>query len=273
MHRPDDIPLPFRFRRDLRSLRDHTAAHLTRLILSGQLAPGDYLPPEEEVTQQLGVSRSAYREAISRLEALGLLEVRHGIGTRVADRSREAVATSLALLLQRRQSGMADLLEVRRLLETETAALAAQRATDEDLAALEAAVATMRDTRVSMDAYIAGDLQFHLTLAAATHNAVLWALAESLRTVLHDAIAATYAMDGRTERRLRHHERILEAVRRRDPAAAREAMVLHLQDTEEMLRRAGCLPATGREDSTGSNDPARPPKSQEGGYDALTENL
>jgi GntR family transcriptional repressor for pyruvate dehydrogenase complex len=256
----EDTLSALQLRRDPRSVRDHAAAHLTRLILSGRLAPGEYLPPEEEVTRQLGVSRTAYREAISRLEALGLLEVRHGIGTRVADRSREAVATSLALLLQRRQSGMADLLEVRRLLEMETAALAAQRASDEDLAALEAAVATMRDPKVSMEEYISGDLQFHLALAAATHNAVLWALVESLRSVLHDAIAATYGVDGRTERRLRHHEGILEAVRRRDPAAAREAMALHLQDTEAMLRRAGCLPASGRTDSAGSAYRARLPR-------------
>ncbi|MBI3974030.1 MAG: FadR family transcriptional regulator [Chloroflexi bacterium] len=185
--------------------------------------------------------RTAYREALSRLEAQGLVEIRHGVGTRVTDRSREAVAGTLGLMLQRRRDSAADLLEARRVLETEAAALAAARATADDLAALDEALEAMRRLTTSPDEYIAGDLRFHLTLALASHNSVLAALAESLRSALHESIAATFQVDGRTEQRLQGHERILMAVRAHDVEAARQAVATHLMATEEMLRRVGRL--------------------------------
>ncbi len=225
------------------TLRGRTAEHLANLILSGVFPAGEYLPPEDELTRRLGISRTAYREAICRLEAQGLVEVRHGVGTLVTDRSREAVAGSLLLLLRRRASATADLLEARQILETETAALAAQRVTEEDLAALDAALDAMRRPGTTPEEYTAGDLHFHLALALASHNEVLAALAESLRGALHDAIAATFAIDGRTERRLRDHERILQAVRARDPLAARQAMATHLDATRAALQQLGRLPA------------------------------
>ncbi|MGH2352663.1 MAG: FadR/GntR family transcriptional regulator [Chloroflexota bacterium] len=223
------------------TLRDRTADHLAQLILAGEWAAGEYLPPEGVLIQRLGVSRTAYREALCRLEAQGLVEVRHGVGTRVADRSREAVADSLSLMLQRRRDTTADLLEARHILETEAAALAAGRASAEDLAALDAALDAMRQPRASPEAYITGDLRFHLALALASHNAVLAALAESLRSALHESIAATFEVDGRTERRLQDHQRILAAVRAGDIAGARQAVATHLAATEEMLRRIGRL--------------------------------
>jgi GntR family transcriptional repressor for pyruvate dehydrogenase complex len=230
------------------TLRGRTAEHLANLILSGVFPAGEYLPPEDELTRRLGISRTAYREAICRLEAQGLVEVRHGVGTLVIDRSREAVADSLLLLLRRRSSATADLLEARQILETETAALAAQRATAEELQALDTALDAMRRPGTTPDEYTAGDLRFHLTLALASHNEVLAALAESLRGALHDAIAATFAVDGRTERRLRDHERILQAVRARDPVAACQAMAMHLEATRAALQQLGRLsPGAPRE--------------------------
>lgn len=222
-------------------LSDRTADHLSDLIISGEWSAGQYLPPEGDLIQRLGVSRSAYREALSRLEAQGLVEVRHGVGTRVADKSREAVAGSLTLLLRRSHSTTRDLIEARQILETEAAALAAERATEEDLAALDRALEAMRRPTATPDDYTEGDLRFHIALVLASRNAVLAALAESLRAALHDSIAATFAADGRTERRLRDHERILTAVRSRDAEGARRAVDHHLAATAEMLRRTGHL--------------------------------
>lgn len=221
------------------TLRDRTADHLSELIIAGEWAPGQYLPSEGELIQRLGVSRTAYREALCRLEAQGLVEVRHGVGTRVAERSGQAVADSLAMLLRRSHSATADLLEARHILETEAAALAAQRATPADVAALDEALDAMRRPTASPGEYIAGDLKFHLALAQASHNVVLVALAESLRSALHESIEATFEVDGRTERRLKDHERIMVAVRAGDAAGARSAVVVHLRATAEMLARIG----------------------------------
>lgn len=231
------------------TLRDRTAEHLADLILSGAWAPGQYLPPEGELVQRLGVSRMAFREAMSRLEAQGLVEVRHGVGTRVADRTREAVAGSLSLMLRRSNHAEADLLEARRILETEAAALAAERATPHDLQTLSTALDAMRRPDTTPDEYTAGDLRFHLALARTSHNAVLEALADSLRSALHESIAATFQVDGRTERRLRGHEQILEAIRLRDPQRARRAVATHLAATEDNLRRLGRLGHPSPDDS------------------------
>ncbi len=221
------------------TLRERTADYLAQRILEGVWTAGQYLPPEGELIQQLGVSRTAYREALMRLQAQGLIEIRHGVGTRVTDRSREAVADSLGLMLRRRGDATADLLEARRVLETEAAALAAQRATDTDIVALDEALDAMRLPTTTPDEYTAGDLRFHIALVLASRNAVLAALAESLRSALHESIAATFAVDGRTTRRLQDHEQILEAVRRRDAPAARRAAGTHLDATEAMLRHLG----------------------------------
>ncbi|HEX2036830.1 MAG TPA: FCD domain-containing protein [Chloroflexota bacterium] len=223
------------------TLRDRTADHLAELILAGEWGVGEYLPPEGELIRRLGVSRTAFREAMSQLEARGLVEVRHGVGTRVAERSREAVADSLALLLRRSRSATRDLLEARRILETEAAALAAARATPEALAALGEALEAMRRPTATPDEYTEGDLRFHIALVLASQNVVLAALAESLRAALRESISATFDVDGRTARRLADHERILAAVRAGDAGAAREAAAKHFAATEEMLRRLGRL--------------------------------
>lgn len=234
------------------TLRGRTAERLAELIVRGEWASGEYLPTEDELTRRLGVSRTAYREAMCMLEAQGLVEVRHGVGTRVADRSREAVAGSLSLLLRRRRNATADLLEARHILETEAAALASQRATPEDLQALDDALDAMRRPTASPDEYVSGDLKFHLALALASGNAVLAALAESLRAALHESIAATFDVDGRTERRLHDHERILETIRAGDPVLARAAVAAHLSATHEMLGRLGRL-----SDSYRAGEPAK----------------
>ncbi len=171
------------------TLRARTADRLADLIVGGEWKPREYLPREEELTRRLGVSRTAYREAMCTLEAHGLVEVRLGIGTRVADRSTEAIADSLGLLLRRRRSATTDLLETRHILETEAAALAAQRATAADLLALDAALDAMRRPTASPEDYVAGDVKFHLALALASGNAVLATPTERRRRASSSKIA------------------------------------------------------------------------------------
>lgn len=221
-------------------LRDRVVEHLVRLILDGRWQVGEYLPPEGELIQELGISRTAFREALSQLEARGLVESRQGIGTRVAERSQEAIADSLALLLQRTPAATGELLETRRILETEAAALAAHRATPEALRALEEALEAMQGAPNSPETYTKGDLEFHLRLALASGNAVLGAVAAGLAGALRVSIAGSFDADhgskGRLADRLADHRRILEAIRRGDAAAAREAVSGHYDGTERTLR-------------------------------------
>jgi len=223
------------------TLSDQTVRQLTDLILSGQLAPGDFLPAEPTLCKQLNVSRATVREAIRTLEARGFVQRRHGVGVQVTDRSREVAAHSISLMLQRGRSGIADLLEVRLALECQSAALAALRATEADLDVLSRSVHTMANQSTTIDEYVDADLAFHLHLAEATHNGVIVALVNAIRGLLRKSIRATYDADGRTEQRLNAHRLVLEAVARGDSNAAEAAMREHLHNTEVMLRELGLI--------------------------------
>lgn len=230
------------------SRTDHVLTALTDLVTSGKLASGGFLPSEPELSRRFGVSRPTVRQALRTLEARGLVITKHGVRAQVIDRTREVATDSISLLLLRSGSGPRDLLEVRRMLECQGAALAAQRATAADLSALAAAIDLMRNQSATVAEYVEGDLHFHLRLAEAARNGVLVAVTRAIRSLLLDTIAATYAVDGRTERRLRDHTRVLEAVVARDPIGAEAAMQAHLQSTEDMLRQVGMLPAASGEE-------------------------
>lgn len=230
------------------SRTEQVAVLLTDLITSQQLATGDFLPSETELCSRLGVSRATIRQALRTLEVRGLVVTKHGVGVQVTDKTRDVVIDSIRLMLLRGDSGPRDLLEVRQILERQTAALAAVRATDDDINALRGCTAVMRDELTTIDDYVAADLNFHLCLAEASKNTVLASLTHAIRSLLREAITATYAVDGQTERRLRDHTRILDAIVANDPAAADKAMQDHLGSTEEMLRQLGLLQSADKDE-------------------------
>lgn len=223
------------------TLCDQTVAYLTDLIVSGQVSPGDFFPSEAELCRRLKVSRTTMREAVRILEARGFIRRRHGIGIEVVDRSHEAATSSISLMLQRKQSSIRDLAEVRMALECEAAALAATRATDSDLRALAAAVEVMERPSSTIDEYIEADLDFHLRLVRSSHNGVLVSFINAVRDLLQASIRSTYVLDGRTERRLNDHVWILEAILKRDPDDARQAARSLLLNSQDKLRQLGLI--------------------------------
>lgn len=220
---------------------------LSELITSGRLSSGDFLPSEVELCKQLGVSRSTVRMALRTLETRGLVLARQGVGVQVTDRTQQAVTDSIELMLLRGGAGPRDMLEVRLMLECQGAALAAQRATPNDLAAIGAAIETMRGHQPPAEGAVEADLRFHLHVAEASKNSVLVALAHALRGLLRDTIAATWRVNDRTEERLHDHTEVLSAITRRDAGAAEAAMRTHLCRTErliEVIREGGAIPKT-----------------------------
>ncbi|MBL8129192.1 MAG: FadR family transcriptional regulator, partial [Chloroflexia bacterium] len=212
------------------------AAVLTDLITSGQIEAGQFLPSEQELCRQLGVSRATVREALRMLETRGLVSTRHGVGVQVSDESHRVVSESIGLLLRRRGVGPTDILEVRLILDCQAAALAAQRATAEDLATLERAIERLHQPDLDVESRIVADLDFHIALTDAAKNVVLAALVHALRDLLHDTIAATFAVDSAIARRLDEHRLVLAGVRAGDATAASQAMRQHLLATEDLVR-------------------------------------
>lgn len=204
------------------------ADQLERAILSGELAPGDPLPSEREISAQMGVSRSVVREAIKRLASLGLVRSVHGSGTRVEAPNSRQVTVGYQRLLTRADFRLQDLAAVRLPLETSIASLAATRRTEADLALLEKTQKVLGNLRRSLEAHVQADLDFHAALANATGNPLFQVVLTPIQELLMESRRRTLGRYG-AEIAYQHHAKILDAVRAGDADAAAEAMRLHIQ--------------------------------------------
>lgn len=210
---------------------------IQNLFMEGKLRPGDKLPPERELAEMFGVSRTAVRDAVNTLREKGLVQVVSGKGTFITDitvNSSELVRDSLGLIVKADlDTGLAELVRVRAIMEPEIAAIAAEMATAADIQVMEQAVAQMdtilAETELDVERFVEADLKFHLALAAATHITLVSVLLRPVVDLFREQLMAMGPIAGAQERGQYHHHRILEAVQQRDPAAARQAMIAHIQ--------------------------------------------
>lgn len=226
--------------------RTHNLAHdlvakLSQSILLGQLKPGEKLPSEGAIVREHGVSRTVVREAISKLQASGLVETRHGIGTFVIERVAEQglrlnVDTAL---------GVRSILELRLGLETQAAALAAQRRTEAQVLQMRQALDDYQRLLDNNDSCVEADRRFHLLIAEATGNVCFSEIMQHLGSAMiprHRLNAAERgAADLSKLGQLAHleHEAILNAIKRQDADAARAAMWLHLTNSRDRFSARG----------------------------------
>ncbi len=221
-------------------LVDRVVNELEELIVTGELEPETRLPPERDLAEQLGVSRTVLREAVHILVTKGLLETRPGVGTMVRLMTREQVVEPLGLLLRHHSGGeisFDQLHQVRSILEIEIAGLAAAQATDEEIAYLRQKVAEMEVVQNDLDLLATHDADFHSTLARMTHNPLLAILVESIRDLLQEyIILVTRYLDPRREN-LPLHYKLFERIEARDVAGAREAMRENLDQMRRNTER------------------------------------
>jgi GntR family transcriptional repressor for pyruvate dehydrogenase complex len=218
---------------------EQVAEQIEKRILDGELRSGDRLPTERDLAEQFHVSRTAVREAMKILAQRGLVDMRPGRGTIVIDGAHEAMQESinLAMKLKLGEVGGSDnLVEVREILETEIAALAAARATEKEIDAMREAVKVMDESLNDADAFIAADNNFHEALAQGTQNTLILILVNSIVNLLSEQRKLIFEIEGGPERGQIHHKRILESIIRRDPQAARSDMRSHLQQVREDVR-------------------------------------
>jgi GntR family transcriptional repressor for pyruvate dehydrogenase complex len=221
---------------------EQIAEQIEKRILGGELRSGDRLPTERELSEQFHVSRTAVRAAMKKLAQRGLVDMRPGRGTIVIDGTSQAMRHSMGLMMKVGQAGSSEsLVEVREIIEPEIAALAAVRATDEQIAAMREAVEVM-DTHIhEVNAYIAADNDFHRALATGTQNILILTLVDSIVDLLSEQRELIFSTNGAPERGQIHHKRILESVVRRDAEAAREAMRAHLQQVRKDVKTSTLL--------------------------------
>lgn len=219
-------------------LKEQVLEQLRALIDGGALKPGDQLPSERELSEELQVSRGTVREAVQFLGALGLVEIRHGQGTFVrATLANPEVHDEWRAWTLRNTGRIRDLLEVRRGLESFAAELAAQRRGANELRTLEETLAEMRAALSSGDvpALVQCDVNFHHSVCAAAGNPALVELADVLGQRLLRERAATWDVPGRPQRSLEEHTAIFNAVSSGDAAGARVSLIAHLDSVERDL--------------------------------------
>ncbi|MDB5898216.1 MAG: GntR family transcriptional regulator [Ramlibacter sp.] len=229
-------------RRRPRTLAHDVVDTLAGRVRDGSLAPGEKLPTEAAIMEEFGVSRTVVREAISRLQAAGLVATRHGVGTFVVGMGDAATFRISPDQLGTLQDVIA-VLELRIGVETECAALAASRRSADNLATLRNALTAFNAAVQEGRDAVGPDFQFHLEIARATQNHHFVDLMATLggmmipRARLEPPGPLTPEREAYLRRVNAEHESIVEAISRQDPEAARAAMRTHLANSRERRRR------------------------------------
>ena len=209
------------------ALSERVIAKISDAVVSGELAPGDR-PPERELAEVFGVSRTVVRDAVKTLSGRGILRVRRGAGNFVADPQEGAPAGlgALAEGLSLGGEGFGDLFEVRKVLEA--AHWAARRRSDYHVGRLRGIVEEAHRHADDHDVLNEMDARFHVAVAEASHNLVLVRVMFALLDLLATTRRETLDIAGRAQLSLDEHERIVEEIEGRDPEASRDAMLAHL---------------------------------------------
>jgi GntR family transcriptional regulator, transcriptional repressor for pyruvate dehydrogenase complex len=241
-----------------KSRTDEVVDGIRRMILDGTLVPGSRLPVEKDLADLLGVSRGSLREGVRALAILGVLETRQGDGTYVTSLGPSMLfaPVGLAVELQGETGEAASFHVVRRVLETEAAAMAASRGDPEMLEqarqALDEATEVLDRAPIDHQLLMGCDIAFHRAIAVGSGNPVLAALVESLasRTV-RGRLWRGLSDEGALQRTHAEHGAIMAALEAREPERARVRMAVHLLEVEDFMRSRDGVPHDGRADQQG----------------------
>lgn len=223
-----------------KKISEEIVSQVKQLISKGELKPGDRIPSERELATMLGVSRPSVREAIMVLEAMGFVESRQGGGTYVKALTEASIMNPLAKLVEKRDPELLrSLAEVRMGLESWSAYLAAQRATDSDIAEMRRLYKIMEKQAAKGGWSPDVDAEFHYAITAASHNSLQMHVLDSIHSLFHATIQVAlmefYQQEGHVQLLLNHHHDIMEAIAAHDPELARRKMVEHLAMVEEKM--------------------------------------
>lgn len=221
------------------AVTDEAILRIKEMIVAGQLRPGDRLPPEKELSEELGLSRNSLREAVKALELIRVLDVRRGDGTYVTSLSPSLLLDAMSFIVDVHQdASVLELLEVRRILEPAAAALAAPRVTPEDIAHLRELLGRV-DESTPVDDLVAQDIVFHRTVSALSGNAYLTRLLDTLSgSTLRARVWRGLTQEGALARTLTEHRAIVDALEEGDPALVEAQLLVHVSGVARWLRQA-----------------------------------
>ena len=204
-------------------------------FIAERMKPGDMLPPERELAEKFGVSRSSIRDAIRRLELVGMVEPRQGSGTIVREVSADTLVNPLTSVLLQKRELVVELLDVRKMLEPPLAARAATHASASDIAELEEILRRQDEKVRHGDPGIEEDNEFHYSIAMASQNTVVLKVLDVLMDLLRETRERSLQVEGRPQKSMAGHRRIFSAIKRHDALAAELAMRRHIEEVSEIV--------------------------------------
>lgn len=224
-----------------KKIYEEIVEQIKNMISNGEVKPGEKLPSEREMSESMGVSRASVREALTALEALGILDIKPGEGTFVKQTNILETIEPLALVLAVERTPGAQMMEVRRVLETESAALAAMRATDDNLTRIEQNLNDMKNAD-SVQLAVEYDLKFHFAIAEATQNTILLRIMNTVADLMHHTFRndreKLYAYPPKGSQIIAEHEAIFAAIKNRNPQQARNKMLEHINNIEAGIEKS-----------------------------------
>ena len=233
MHLPASLQPEFQAIRKNR-VHEEVAKQLEQMILK-KLQPGDKLPAERELAEKLGVSRSSIRDAMRRLHLIGLVEPRQGAGTVVREISPETLVSPLTNVIAHKRQLVGELLDFRIMLEPPLAARAAQHASPEQVKQMEEILDRQATLLQAGHLAVEEDAEFHYCISQASGNSVVLKVLDVVMDLLRETRSQSLQTEGRPQKSLAGHKRILAAIKRRDAVAAEAAMRQHIGDVGKIL--------------------------------------
>jgi len=225
-----------------RKIYEEVAEAIHELIRTGQLKPGDKLDSVQQLADHFQVGRSAVREALTSLKAMGLIEMRQGEGTYVKLFETEQIALPLSFAILMNEEDIKHLMEVRKIIEIGTAAAAAKKRTTQQLHAMEDALNEMRETKGDEKLGERADLQFHLAITEVSGNPMLISLMNHVSGLMEETMRETrriwlFSKQTTIEALYEEHLAIYRAIEQQDEDAARKFMAIHLDNVENLLKQ------------------------------------
>jgi GntR family transcriptional repressor for pyruvate dehydrogenase complex len=207
--------------------------HVRQLIEAGRLKPGNRLPPERNLAAAIGVSRPSLRSGLRTLQAMGVVRSRQGAGTFIADGPPRLGGGPLRFLAALHGFTRDEMFEARRVLELGSAALSAERAGPEQLAAMSEEVTGMFAALDNPQQFLIHDIQFHRAVAQASHNPVLATLIDTVSELMYERRRRTVERAHDLKESAEMHRRIYQAIKAKNPELARRAMGEHLEQARQ----------------------------------------
>jgi GntR family transcriptional repressor for pyruvate dehydrogenase complex len=214
-------------------IHEEVFSQIHELIREGRLKARDQLPSERELAETFKVSRTSVREALRALETQGLIISRTGMGNFVADLPVESLIGPLARLLIDEKKALADIFELRKLIEPHIAALAAERASDRDIERMKKILEKQSEAVSRGETGVEADAELHFAISQATQNQALEKLVSGLMDILSHSREESLQTPDRRRASIDSHQKIISAIEQHNGAKAQEAMFYHIEQVEE----------------------------------------